>query len=236
MDRNLIAAVKAECLPYSEKQGTDGLAPKKIAPELVKSIFFKDNHNRLHKENFDLFSLEMANGDQLPLSAESVLIHVAEAGKNRKIPLADIIEVSFNGGLNGSILMEGSVSMLRIALVKEKYFFAYLTHKHHLVKLPWDQIAQIQGYNGGFKDRKFNVLAAIEPLEIRNEAVVAPVVFKEVSPAFANSTQLIGFAPEAFDIFEQPLDIQEKKQKIFHKPGVQATIKPKNGDSNAHKN
>jgi hypothetical protein len=223
--QNFVAAVKAEELPYNENQEAGSRIPKKLDSHKVKSLFFKDSHSKACSENFDLFSLELSNGDELPLSPESVLINVTEAGKNKKIPLADIVEVSFNGGLTGSILEEGSLSTLRFALVNDKYFFAYLTRKHHLVKLPWTQISQIQGFNGGFKDRDPTLFAENEPVEEKNTVAFEPLILPEEKPsALEIPLQLIGFAPEAFNVFEQPLDIQEQNQHTYNQPGVQATI------------
>ena len=70
----------------------------------------------------------------------------------KKSSSENIVELSFNGGLHGKVSEAGDPVELGFMFVKDRFVTLQISNRDQVIRLPWDQIASVQGMNGGFKN------------------------------------------------------------------------------------
>lgn len=129
----------------------DYQAKKEINPKLISFILLKERDVGNLEPNRRFSSIELKNGDHLPAIIKNDMIPLSTGWSEEKLSPENIIEVYFNGGLQGQILREGMPSDLGFMFVKDRFLTLQLAKQEQLIRLPWDQIASIQARNGGFR-------------------------------------------------------------------------------------
>lgn len=129
----------------------DYRAKKEINPKLISFILLKERDVGNLEPNRGFSSIELKNGDHLPAIIKNDMIPLSTGWSEEKLAPENIIEVYFNGGLQGQILREGIPSDLGFMFVKDRFLTLQLAKQEQLIRLPWDQIASIQARNGGFR-------------------------------------------------------------------------------------
>ena len=133
----------------------DHVVEKEIDPQTVNFIILTNRTGRSFAANQQLASLELVNGDQLPILIMSNPITLTGSSwSDKKIQAKDVLEIFFNGGVHGQIYEKGIPKDLPFMYAKDPYLLIQIPHTHHLIKLPWTLIAHVQGYNGGFQQDK----------------------------------------------------------------------------------
>lgn len=194
---NFVGTLKGKLLTFHEKDSlTEAFTPRNIDPVEVAAIVLAIRDDRPIVTNAKLFSLEFKNGDQIPIAPAVEVIELSDGRQTFPLSIHEIQEVSYNGGLQG-VLSDGGggEKALRYSMVKDRYFAVLLTHDLSMLKLPWDQIASLQGHNGGFRH------------DVDEEPVLA-----HGDHSFEKNEGLIAFAPEAFDVYMEPIPAEKPKK------------------------
>lgn len=124
---------------------------KEIDPKIISFIVLKNRDSRSIPSTPGLASLELNNGDHLPVAIMTNPILLTDGWSDKKLKPDDILEICFDGGLHGTVLQDGNPVDMSFLYIKDKYLMVQIPRSHHLVKLPWEQVAYIQGHNGGFR-------------------------------------------------------------------------------------
>ena len=124
---------------------------KDIDPKIVSFIVLKNRDSRSTPTTPDLGSLELNNGDHLPVAIMTNPILLTNGWSDRKLKPEDILEICFDGGLHGTVMDAGGPVDLTFMYIKDKYLTVQIPRNQNMVKIPWDQVAYIQGHNGGFR-------------------------------------------------------------------------------------
>lgn len=126
---------------------------KEIDPAIVNFVVIANRAGRVTHTHPKLGSLELSNGDQLPIVIMSTPITLTDGWIDKKLRSEDLLEVAFDGGLHGKMLVDGTPKPLNFMYVKDPYILVQIPRNQCLVKLPWSQIKHIQAYNGGFRQQ-----------------------------------------------------------------------------------
>lgn len=191
-----VGRLKDNTVVFQEKSSTGGYIGRVIDPRTIDAIVLAPRNDTPVVENQKLYSVELKNGDILPIAPAVDVINLTDGRKDTALPVSDIVEVTYNGGLQGLVNDgNGGTKDLGFSLVKDKYFCFHLASKEQTLKMPWENVAAIQGNNSGFKQ---NVSALEQKLMDQKE--------------------LVAFEPEAFEAFMMPLPL--KKPLTLAQPGA----------------
>lgn len=113
----------------------------------ISFILLAKNSTKPIVQNRNLFHFTMQNGDHISAYIESGKLHLTNGWKESTLDPQNIIEVCFNGGLQGQVSKGGYPQDLGYQFVKESTISIHVPHKDVLVRLPWQQIASIQAAN-----------------------------------------------------------------------------------------
>lgn len=123
--------------------------PNEMDPQDVRLIVFR-NHHLTNPPQSRLYSLQLKNGDHLPVYVESDSILFSNGWQEYSIDPDHIAEIKFNGGAYGYLARGDEVTKLNFSFVKDKYLAVHFPQNSESLKFRWDQIASLQKGTGGF--------------------------------------------------------------------------------------
>ncbi len=137
----------------SSRQGDNGNVQYivgEIAPSDINFIVLanRTNHSVASKK---FYHVTLRNGDHLAAALEPENIHLTDGWTEQVIPSDKLVEVSFNGGLQGCI--EGDLCDVHLGFnfVKDPTVGLRVSKQHNTVRLPWDAIAELKVNMGDFQ-------------------------------------------------------------------------------------
>jgi hypothetical protein len=130
------------------------MVEKELEPKFVNFIVLANRESKTPHTNPQLGSLELINGDHVPIAIMSNPILLTDGWSDKKIKAEDVLELCFDGGVHGKILDNGAEANLGFMYAKDQYILIQIPRNQYLVKLPWSQVSYIQGHNGGFRQQK----------------------------------------------------------------------------------
>lgn len=95
-------------------------------------------------KNRALFHISFQNGDHISARLESAKIHLTDGRNESTIDPQNIVEVCFNGGLQGQVIKGGVPQEIGFQFIKEPTISVQVPRKDLLVRLPWQNIHTIQ--------------------------------------------------------------------------------------------
>lgn len=146
----------------------------------IKAVWAAPQDDAHIVENSKLFTLEFKNGDQLPCTPVNEIIRLKAGYKEFTLPIQRIIEVNYNGGLQGKFKNgKGKTKRVPFSWVQDPHF-CVLLKTNQIYKFPWENISSIQARNGGFKQDKIHSkkgLASVSKDEKRGFPIQQPSSF-----------------------------------------------------------
>ncbi len=185
----------------------------KIDPRDISVIMLRENKDFHSTKNPKLVSLEFKNGNQLPVVLVGDTIHLSDGRQEFHICCNNLRELSFMGGIVGWTEDEKKeLKRIGFSFVKDKYVAFYIPKTQQTVKFPWDQIATLQGQNGGFNrewvsegELPFLQPSALNTLGVKNEKQ-ANLLKKAVGSLLKDSVQL---TPEQITLYNEELIFED---------------------------
>ncbi len=115
-----------------------------IDPYDVNSLVLKNQQlSEVHAQN-RFYHLSLRNGDQLAVTLEAEDIQLTDGWQDLSIPSNKLVDVQFNGGLQGSIEGEVGDEHLGFNFVKNPTLGLRIINQGNTVRIPWDQIAELR--------------------------------------------------------------------------------------------
>lgn len=190
-------------LDHSE--GQSRYTKKEIDPQAVHFIILREREYLNSPYLGSVSSLDLNNGDHLPVIIQEEPIVLTDGWHDKILRPSEILEISFNGGVQGRILQEGLPTKLNFMFVKEPFLKLRILKNGQTLKMPWNQIEYIEAHNGGFKRSPPHELT----LEKFVEEPKVPVIEMKPDSIGNNSGTLlegaqgtVALEPSAFDGLE----------------------------------
>lgn len=120
-----------------------------VDPENVRLIVFR-NHHMTTPAQSRIYSLQLKNGDHLPVYIESDRILVSNGWREYSIDPQHIAEIHFNGGAYGYLAVGDDITKLNFSFIKDKYLEVHFPQNAQSLKFPWGQVSSLQKGTGGF--------------------------------------------------------------------------------------
>ncbi len=121
-----------------------------IDPNMVNFILMKRRGGGLPNIDEDVFSIVLADGQRFPARLGGGLIQLTDGWRDFTLDPDEIVDVRFQGGLQGYIKGEALHEQLRFAFVRDEDLPVELAWSGKQVKLPWGKIDQIRREGGDF--------------------------------------------------------------------------------------
>ncbi len=123
-------------------QGDSRYILTEIDPEDISTLVLKSRAT--NESNGRFYHLTLRTGDHLAVILDPEEIHLSDGWRDISIPSNRIVDVQFNGGLQGAI--EGPVGdeHLGFNFVKSSTIGLRIVNQENSVRIPWDQIAEIR--------------------------------------------------------------------------------------------
>jgi hypothetical protein len=176
---------------------------KDVEPKIVSLILLKERSRKNVRSDKRLFSLKLRNGDQFPALILTESLELSDGWKERSLNMDAIIELSFNGGVQGLVLEQHRPAQLGFHFLKNQYLMVQIPSYGSVLQLPWDQIQAIQAQNGGFFREPEEGLPKIisHPLPDTIDEIVLSNLQSTFSDSFGNTRgSLLGGAHGAMAV------------------------------------
>ncbi len=162
---------------------------KDVEPKIVSFVLLKERGRKNARPDKRLFSLKLRNGDQFPALILTESLELSDGWKERSLNMDAIIELSFNGGVQGLVLEQHRPTQLGFHFLKNQYLMVQIPSYGGVLQLPWDQIQAIQAQNGGFFREPEEGLPKIisHPLPDTIDEIVFSNLQSTVSDSFGNT-------------------------------------------------
>lgn len=129
----------------------DHVVRKEVVPAQVTFMILKKRPETHAYKASSLFTLIFKDGQQIPVALTPKPILVTDGRQEKKLLPEDIIEMSFEGGVQGTIVQGDVRSSLGFVFVKDPYLVVQTPKVEGLLKLPWNRIFLLQAGQNGFK-------------------------------------------------------------------------------------
>lgn len=127
------------------------LVKKEIDPKKVRLIVLKERGSLTNPAYRTISSIELRNGDHLPAIIADEPLVLTDGWREMSLLPSEIIELSFNGGVHGSILKGGLPTALNFKFIKEPSLNITIPQSGEKITLHWEKIEAISTFNGGFR-------------------------------------------------------------------------------------
>ena len=124
---------------------------KEILPSHINFLILKKRPNLAGLLSKPLFTLTLKDGQQLPVALIPEPISLSDGWKEKKLHPGDIIELWFEGGVQGTVVQGDVRDSLGFVFVTDRFLTLQTPKVAGLIKLPWERIAQLQAGQNGFK-------------------------------------------------------------------------------------
>ena len=123
---------------------------KEVAPSQITFMILK-KRPETRTYSTSLFTLSLKDGQQIPVALAQQSIVVTDGWQEKKLHPQDIIEITFEGGVQGTVVQGDIRDNLGFVFVKDRFLAVQTPKIEGLIKLPWDRIALLQAGQNGFK-------------------------------------------------------------------------------------
>lgn len=124
---------------------------KEVAPGQVTFMILKKRPETHTYSASSLFTVILKDGQQIPAALTQQPIRVTDGWKEKELLPQDIIEMSFDGGIQGTIVQGDVRESLGFIFIKDHFLVVQMPKVEGLIKFPWDRIALLQAGQNGFK-------------------------------------------------------------------------------------
>lgn len=147
--QQFVAAVPQAPLRFWVKQG-DAAGERQFDIASFNFIALRPRYNNVAPPINKLYHLTLQNGDQLSVVLDRQELHLSDGWKERTINSDQLVEVSFNGGLQGTIDAAGEDCELGFAFVREPSLSLRIPGSDHSLSVAWDKIGLLSADLGNF--------------------------------------------------------------------------------------
>ncbi len=126
---------------------------KELDPRAVSHILFAQRQASTTPRPSRLHTLQLNNGDQIPVVIAEDTIRLSNGWEDISLKPEEIIDLSFDGGLYGTVYQNGKEKELDFSFVKDPYLHVQVVKSSQVVGIPWNQLISIKKEDPrGFKD------------------------------------------------------------------------------------
>ena len=151
---NYIGSPNASTIHFSRRIKDDAIGSPYSGEVLqageVNFVLLRQKKSWKGPEERDFLSIVMINGDRFPAILAASGIPLSDGWKSFTLRTGDIIDVRFQGGLQGYIRGEALNRKLPFSFVEEEFLPIRFVQNNRPVKLPWNSVARIQDEMGEF--------------------------------------------------------------------------------------
>lgn len=115
-----------------------------VNPDDVNFIILKNREPNPADAKKKFYHVTLRNGDHIAATMEPEEIHLTDGWKEQIVSSDKLVEVAFNGGLQGCIEGEHCDHHLGFNFVKDPTIGLRVANQQHAIRLPWDQIAELK--------------------------------------------------------------------------------------------
>lgn len=153
---NFIADVPEEKLIFSQlvegnrkqARGRNGYQAQyvltEVDPSAINFVVLRDHAFDEQAFNRKFYHVALRNGDHVAVELEPQDIHLSDGWNERLVPSDKLVEVTFNGGLQGCIEGEVCDEHLGFSFVQDPAIDVRLAGQRKSFRLPWDQISELK--------------------------------------------------------------------------------------------
>lgn len=137
------------CDVPSEKIGLIQYSPSQtlhhdIEPLTINYILFKKRDHTVTPRPQQLYSLELKNGDIIPVVFVEEVIQLSNGWREYTLKTEEIVDIYYDGKLHGTVESHfGKVQELGDAFLKERHLHIKIPKGSQKLSLPWDQIRRV---------------------------------------------------------------------------------------------
>ncbi len=117
---------------------------REVNPADINYFIHRDHAYRPGQDMSKFYHVTLQNGDQIAVMLEPEEIHLTDGWHDRTIRSDQIVELSFNGGLQGCVEGESCDEDLGFAFVKDPTLGMRLFNHDQTVRIPWDHISGLK--------------------------------------------------------------------------------------------
>lgn len=168
---------------------------------------------------FPCHELTFQNGDTLPVILEDTALTLSDGWEERVVRGNQLIHLTFNGGVQGSLQEEEGEKPLEFSFVKSPHLCLKVANCNQTLEVPWEQISHVKALReedlrATLKPKKALARAPTPPEEERREIAWTPPSFApEISAMEADPVGMILIPGGKF--YVSLADSQAKKQSHF---------------------
>lgn len=155
--QNYVGPYNAETISFIERKPAEGRSvttqERQFALSDVNFIALQPRR-RLSSDPIDRFyHLTLQSGDRVSVVLDREDLHLTDGWQERTIPSRQLVEASFNGGIQGTIEDEFGEKELGFAFVKESSLGLRVPHCQDCVRMPWELVEHLKVDHGDFAPR-----------------------------------------------------------------------------------
>jgi hypothetical protein len=136
-----------------------------IHPQAIQLLILHRDKNTKYTLSKRLHHLELANGDILPVIFEKENILLSSGWQDNKLAPQEIVDITVDGGIYGTISKNGRQQELPFTFVKEKTVGLQIPKTGETLRLPWEQINRIKADSGEFSTILKNLKREGQPFD-----------------------------------------------------------------------
>lgn len=164
-----------------------------VDPQDINFLILKDRAISSQASQKKFYHMELRNGDHLAITLEPEEIHLTDGWKNQTLLSDKLVDVVFNGGLQGCIEGDICEEHLGFNFVHDSSLGIRISGQNETVRMPWDLIAELRMNLGDYVINEQEVTLA--------ELYQQSSIDDDVTPQ-----ELIDSAKQFLGINEDPLD------------------------------
>lgn len=138
---------------------------RSIHPQAIQLLILHRDKNTKYTLSKRLHHLELANGDILPVIFEKENILLSSGWQDNKLAPQEIVDITVDGGIYGTISKNGRQQELPFTFVKEKTVGLQIPKTGETLRLPWEQINRIKADSGEFSTILKNLKREGQPFD-----------------------------------------------------------------------
>ncbi len=170
--RRYVASISEKTVDFKENfTDQDGAISRKLRKIPLNKVDYILMKPRGGLEPHTPFNLTFANGDEAPVNVVDKEIPINDGKKKRVIKTMDILQITFNGGIQGTLKgSDGNQVTMGLAFVENPHISVIMSDNRGTLRLPWKNISQISKPN---EFNHQNRLSTPEKREEPNQVIMA---------------------------------------------------------------
>ncbi|NGX42895.1 MAG: Chromosome partition protein Smc [Chlamydiae bacterium] len=140
---------------YPSREDATHSVRQEIDPHTINYILFKERGGTSYPDPERLYTLELKNGDQLPIVIKEEKIQLSNGWRDFNLSSNKIVKLTFDNGLYGVLNGEDNKEEeLDLSFVKDRYLHIQIAKTPQTLGISWDQIYQIKKNEQTTKKKK----------------------------------------------------------------------------------